>query len=209
MKDTKMSTVLRRKLDAEDLRRMNLPDEFWRTRVDQVSEKTRPAVARYLLNVDRMSQDGIGLFVTGKRGVGKSAVAALIAKEARARGFTAYFTSLWELREMIRARIMFDDETTMLRRCQEVDFLVLDGFREEDAQEKWFGLKEVEELIRNRGNKRLVTIITTRLSFVDMKKAPFKSLLEASQGHLVQFPVEGPNRHAERQDDLRRVVFGE
>lgn len=201
--------MFRRKLDAEDLRRMNLPEEFWRTRVDQAPESVQEAVARYLRKIERMSQDGIGLFITGSRGVGKTALAAMVLKEARSRGFTAYFSSLWELREMIRSRIMFDDDTSMLGRCQEVDFLVLDGLREEDAQERWFGLKEIEELVRYRGNKRLVTIITTRFSFQDMASGPFRSLLEAAQGHLVQFPVEGPNRHEKRQNDLRRAVFGD
>ena len=188
---------------------MNLPEEFWRSRVDQAPEAVRPAVARYLKKVDEMSQNGIGLFITGGRGVGKTAIASMVLKEARSRGFTAYFSSLWELREMIRSRVMWDDDTSMIGRCQEVDFLVLDGLRGEDAQERWFGLKEIEELVRYRGNKRLVTLITTRFSFQDMAGGSFRSLLEAAQGHLVQFPVEGPNRHEERQNDLRRAVFGE
>jgi len=205
-----MSTAMfKRKLDAEDLRRMNLPEEFWRTRVDQAPEAVRPAVARYLRRIDQMAQQGVGLFVTGKSGVGKSAIAALVVKEARSRGYTAYYTSFWELREMVRSKIMFDDETSMLGRCQRVDVLVLDGMREEDAQEKWFGLKEAAELVRYRGNKHLVTLITTQLGFKELKRFPFRSLLDASQGHLVQFPVEGPNRHEQRQNNLRRAVFGD
>lgn len=200
----------RRKLDASDLQRMNLPEEFWLVRVENAPESIRRKLARYLKRIHEAAAKGAGLLVTGAPGVGKSAAAALVLKEARACGYTGFFTAIWELREMVRAKVMFDDETSIMGRCFEVDFLVLDGMREEDAKERWFGLKEIEELIRYRGSKRLVTILTTQMSISDMDEdKSFESLLEASQGYLVPFPVEGENLREAREEALRRSLLDE
>lgn len=199
---------LRRKLGPPDFERMNLPREFWTAKVQHVSEKTRPAVVRFLKQVDTFVPDGVGLFLHGETGVGKTGVAALVCKEARSAGFTVYFTSLWELRELIRSRISFDDETSLIRRCQDVDVLVLDGLHREDATEKTLGAREIEELVSFRARARRTTIITTSMPVRDMEK-PFSGLLEASQGSMVHLTVEGPNLREQRSDTLRRAVFGD
>jgi DNA replication protein DnaC len=203
------TTTFRRKLDVGDLRRMNLPEEFWRARIAGVPESVRQAVARYMRKMDLVMAEGVGLFLRGSNGVGKSATACVIAKEARARGYTVYFTSFWELRELLRARVDFDDETSILGRCREVDLLILDDLRLEDADEKWFGPKDIEGLVAFRKMQRRATIITTRLSVRDMASTKLGGLVGASEGSAVDLDIDGPNLHEKRKQSLRRVVFGD
>lgn len=196
----------RRKLERVDLVRMNLPEDLWYSKVDGVLESVRPAIARYLWKVPQMVQDGIGLLIHGPEGTGKSAIASLVAKEARSGGYTVLFVRVWELREMLRSRMDFDDDTTMIGRAREVDVLVLDDLRESDATEKFFGLSEIEALISLRGAKRRVTVVTTRLS---KGSRALERVLDAGQSCLVPFPLKGPNLHEQRQQELKRVVFGD
>jgi DNA replication protein DnaC len=198
----------RRKLVRADLERMNLPEDYWFVRVDGVSGSVRAAVARFLWKVDEMIARGVGLFVIGPKGVGKTAVAALVAKEARSRGYTVFFARIWELREMIRSRIAFDDETSIMGRAREVDVLVLDDLRTEDANEKFFSASDLEQLIEYRSSKKRVTVVTTRL-VKELQGGSIGSLYESAKRSMVPFPIQGPDLHEERQQHLKRAVFGD
>lgn len=199
--------VARRRLVPADFERMNLPEELWTTKIQGVPESVRSTVENYLVRIDEMVDNGAGLLLFGPKGVGKTSIAALIAKEARAAGKTVYFTTLWELRESVRARFMFDETLSILDRCREVDVLVLDGFKEEDADPKeyHFGMRSIEELLSTRGVWKKVTVLTTALREEDIgRKTP--RLAEAIQGHLVPIEVKGPNQALERQKKLAEVV---
>ena len=194
----------RRKLGRVDLERMNLPEDLWLAKVQTVSEDAREKVETYLRNVDEAMANGAGLVVHGSKGVGKTAIASLIAKEARSRGYTALFVRLWELREMIRSRMQYDDDSSMAQRAREVEVLVLDDLRQEDAGEKFFTLSEINELVRYRASRRLVTIITTRLDKGVLTGPPMNSLLDV----LLLFKVSGPNLHDSRKRALKEAVLG-
>jgi len=194
----------RRFLNRVDLERMNIPEDLWTSKLQYVSKDSLPQVKTYLLNLDAAVARGAGLVVYGSEGVGKTAIAALIAKEARARGSTVLFVRLWELREMIRCRMEYDMDSSMAERAREVDVLVLDDLRSEDASEKFFTLSEIIELVRYRASRRRVTIVTTRLDKGALEDNPMESLLDV----LLLFKVSGPNLHDRKKRALREAVLG-
>jgi len=194
----------RRKLGRVDLERMNLPEDLWTAKVQNVSEAVREKVETYLRNVDEAVANGAGLVIYGSKGVGKTAIAALAAKEARSRGYTALFVRIWELREMIRSRMEFDMDSSMAERAREVDVLVLDDLRPEDAGEKFFTLSEITEMVRYRASRRRVTIITTRLDKGALTVPPMNGLLDV----LLLFKVSGPDLHDSRKRALKEAVLG-
>ena len=203
-----MEASARRALSPPDFERMNLPREFWRAKVHGVQEGLRPTVERYLLRIREMREKGIGLLVHGGPGVGKTSIAALVVKEARARGYTALFIGVWELRESMRSRVMFEEGTSIQDRCREVDVLVLDALSPEDSKETWVNEKFLEELVNYRRSYHRVTIITTRLSSKELKGL-MASLFEATVGALVPLAVVGENLKHRRHDELVQEVFGE
>ena len=194
----------RRKLVEGDLRRMHVPEDYWYAKVEGVSEEVRPMVARYLRNVEAMIAKGAGLIIYGPSGVGKTAIAAMIAKESRASYHTVLFARVWELREMIRSRMEFDAESTMAERTREVQVLILDDLREEDANEKFFTLSEIQQLVLYRASRRMVTVVTTRLDIDALSRAPMDRFAEV----LVPFAVHGPNLRNQRQQELQRMIRG-
>jgi DNA replication protein DnaC len=199
--------AFRRKLDKADFVRMNLPDAYWTVKVQGVQESVRSAVENYLKKIHEMVAMGAGLWISGSEGTGKTAIAALAAKEARSRGYTVYFMSIWELRECIRSRIEFADDMTVLARCREVDLLVLDELREDDRTAPFLGAKELEELIAHRRADGKVTIVTTRLDSEKLVSL-FPGLRSASEGGMVWFPVAGKNLRSNRQTELTKAVLG-
>lgn len=199
-------TVFRRKLDKADFTRMNLPESYWRIRVQGVQPKVYEPTCNYLRRIDEMIRMGAGLWISGDQGVGKTSIAALAAKEARSRGFTVYFTSIWELRECIRSRIGFDDNVTVLGRCQSVDLLVLDELREDDADQHFFGAKQLEELLAHRRAAGKPSIVTTRLK-ADKLDRSFPGLRSPSEGSMVWFPVSGRNLRLDQAKVIKAAVF--
>jgi len=202
-----MEASARRALSPPDFERMNLPREFWRAKVGGVQEKLRPTVERYLLRIREMREKGIGLLIHGGSGVGKTSIAALVAKEGRARGYTVLFVGIWELREMMRSRIMFEEGTSIQDRCREVDILVLDSLGLDDATDTWVNERFLEELVNFRRSYRRPTIITSRLSPDDLK-VPMRRLFDATLGALVPLHVKGENLKFQRHNELIREVLG-
>jgi DNA replication protein DnaC len=206
MSKSEVSTF-RRPLEAVDFRRMNLPDEFWRATLDRVPESVRGVVHRYLAHIEKMIAKPAGLLLSGASGVGKSAIAALVCKEARSRGFTCFFGTVWELREAVRNRIPFDDHETLMERVRNVDVLVLDGLRAEDNNEVVLGNRAIQELLMTRGSRRKLSVVTTQLDAAGMRKH-FGGLLDSVQGCMVYLPVDGENQRRRRKEELQRAVLG-
>jgi DNA replication protein DnaC len=203
------TTRFRRPLVKADLERMNLPEEHWFARIDLVSDSLRSVVARYVHNLSQHMIQGCGLYVFGPPGVGKTTIASIVAKEARSLGLTVLFVRAWELRELIRSRVDFDDDTTMLGRARAVDLLILDDLREEDAGEKFFPLSEIVALIKDRRARRRVTIVTSPVSPQIMAKGTaWRSFELAIEGSLVRVGVEGINYLALRRHELEQAVLG-
>jgi len=200
------AVLFRRKLSKVDLERMNLPEDYWMTKVQQVHSGggMRSDVERLLHNTDAMMSKGVGLIVRGPIGVGKTTVAALMAKEARSRGYTTLFVRLWEFREMLRSRAQFDFDTTMSERAREVDLLILDDLRWEDEKAKFFTISDISELVLYRASRRRVTIITTRFRVQDFDLPPMDRFSEV----LLFFHVDGPNLYDVRKRALEQVMFG-
>lgn len=197
----------RRALVPADFERMNLPERYWRAKIQGVPESVRPAVERYLFRIDEHVARGTGLFVLGAAGVGKTAIAALVAKEARARGHTVFFTTVWELVASMRARAEFEDGVSIIDRCRDVDVLVVDDLSPDDTKDPFMGARGIEGLLVSRVERQRVTVITSK-SPPDELRATYRSLLEATQDSLVRLAVIGPNQREQNYQKLEADVLG-
>jgi DNA replication protein DnaC len=189
---------------------MNLPPEFWRVTVTGITHpETRRVINKYLVNINSNYKDGYGLRLYGDPGVGKTSIAALIAKEARSWKYTVYFMMIWEMREAIRSRIQFEDQKSILDRCREVDVLVLDGFVEEDIDERLVNARMLEQLITYRGQRGRLTVITTRIGLKDFETGKGLASFEAgTQAYLCPLEVEGENHRLTRAEVMQDKILG-
>lgn len=203
----RVSTSERRKLAAEDMQRMNVPEGLWRVRMQWVPESMREMLRNYCDRFDTMAEKGAGLLLWGSDGVGKSGIAVCVAKEARARGYTVLFTTAAELREAVQEHRAFDDSSSMLARAQEVDVLVLDNLRDVDLAKAFINLTSVEDLMTNRGAQRKISIVTTRIRFSELA-AEYESFVRSTAGSLVSLEVTGPDLNEKRSELLHDLVTG-
>lgn len=200
----------RRTLSVDDLLRINLPKEQWRVRIEGVQPPARERIAKYLTGLDKAFEEGAGLLLMGEPGVGKTAIAALVAKEAFARHRSVYFTTFWELREAIREGELFSesDGVSILGRCKTVDVLVLDNLRAEDGDAKWYlDARAIEEIVRFRRGKKLPTCVTTCLNNQDLAKS-LPGFADAVTGAMIPLMVRGTNLRTKRSEELAAALLG-
>ena len=92
---------VRRALKARDLRRMSLPKAYWESHSRHIQDPAaRKVFARYGQQIVDMVETAAGLFITGEQGVGKTGAATGVLKEAVRWGFSGYFVTHDELREL-------------------------------------------------------------------------------------------------------------
>ena len=208
------------KLVDLDLNRMNLPTEFWTTKLSDFApdavvsnaEGKDYTVAQFfkslLSNMAVLRRKGFGPLVCGDSGVGKTALAAMILKEARRRRYTTYFAMIWDLRDCIESRVMFDVDTTIMSRCREVDFLVLDGLEDEPRFQKTLPVAELERLVIWRGQQGKVTIVTTRTlpdAFDSTKK--LDGFLRGTSAYLTPVLLTGSGANSKRETEMMNSIF--
>ena len=199
--------VRRRPLERGDLERMAIPEEFWRAKLQECPENVRPTLTAYGQRLHELAPRGIGLFLAGVPGVGKTAAACVLAKEARIQGLSTYFTTFWGLREAIRNRVPFDNDMTVIERVQTCGFLVLDTFKLEDANEMILGHRAVEEILVGRASNGRPSVLTGQALFaqLDDVKAGWRGLLQ--RGRLHHLTLTGPDRRVAEYQNLGKIIL--
>lgn len=194
----------RRALTPADFVRMSLPEAQWRVKIQGVQESVRQVVHNYLFKIESYIERGVGLFIVGAGGVGKTSIAALVAKEARMRGHTVFFTPVYAMREAVKARVEFDSDVSYLKRCRDVDVLILDDLTLADLS--GFDARLVDEMVHYRKQcKRLTVITTAEEPQALLAKAP--RLGEVMLGSLVTLEVTGNNLNVTQHEQLSKEVL--
>ena len=196
------------KITQSVLKRMNLPLDLWRVGLSGVQD---PAVAelmtRWAKKSGRLLSEGKGFLFFGPTGTGKSALASMVARQARSLGMPVYFTTLWELRQNIWAKNSFDSETSVMQRARDVRVLILDDLTVEDAHERVLAWPEIQSLLRERIHGQRPTLLTTRLDTSKLD-ATFPGFLDLVVGSMVAIEVDGENLREKASQDLERELVG-
>lgn len=196
-----------RKLDPDDMERLGVPPEFWRVTLSGVPDSVHEIVERYIKEFDARFDQSAGLLLLGEEGVGKTSISTLVLKRARMRGYSAMFLALSDLRESIKARLNFSEEKSLLARVKEVEVLAIDHVAASDAGDKFWGEPQLADLVVYRGQRRRLTIITSRLEGAEFGNC-FPRLATESRGYLVGVNVTGPNQRLARANALKAAVLG-
>ena len=191
-----------RKLSKRDMERMCVPEEFWWAKLDEVAELARPTMARYAARIEEMVRKPAGFLLYGKSGVGKTSAAVVMLKAARQYGMSGYFATIWSLREFVRTGVQYDDSSSILDRCRDVDLLVLDHLRLEDVDEKIVNLSTLEELVSYRSAHHRATIITTQLEPKTGANV-FRAFISCVGGSILEYPIDGPDKRVAQRNALK------
>lgn len=128
-------------------------------------------VSDYVNNLKTHALNGEGVYIFGNTGVGKSMLAAIIAKECVKKGYGTYFITTDGYASLVRAGWHDESIRRYITRKTEVSkVLILDDFGAEQSVDKVqkfadsHAKKIVEDLIRNRVQSNKITIFTSNIS---------------------------------------------
>ena len=199
---------------------MALPTEFWPSKISDFADGTTVKnasgtvypVSKFfrstLANMATIKSKGYGPLLCGDTGVGKTALAAMLLKEARRRKYTTFFTMIWYLRDSISNRYLFDVNTSIMERCRHVDFLVLDGLVSEDKYRRVLPVSDIERLVVWRGQQAKVTIVTTRpKTKAEFEAAKMDSFLNGTGAYLTPVTLQGAGAKNTRKANMRDAFF--
>jgi DNA replication protein DnaC len=201
---------IRTELDDDDLKLGRIPLSHKHVILDKVQgEEVRELVGKYIKNIDAMLAKPVGLLITGESGVGKSAIASLVAMEARKRRKSTWRLTFSDVQKIHKDRMFLyrNDGQSAEDRIQSVELLIFDDFNEDFVKDLIFGPRKLESCIKSRIQARKATILTTRLT-ADMFKADssLKSLYTAMQDGMVGLTVEGENLCQQKHQQLRDFI---
>jgi DNA replication protein DnaC len=203
-----------RDLSEHDCERMGIPRRFWSSTLDKVQPQAKKVISRYLSpeRFFRCMEQGVGLILCGKIGVGKTAIASICLRYARSYGYTAYFTTVTQLREALFKDTIFENDQTVLDRCRTVDVLLVDDLRLEDLNAKGFGKSQLLQLFKHRTEQELVTHVTTRLDVEDVKSVSAQEIKHIHQtmlGGCSVVIVRGDNLSSSFQRKADRLIYSD
>lgn len=183
----------RRELVERDMVRMRIPELFYSASRSKVTieEPKRAAILRYEERISDALERGVGLLLWGQNGVGKTAIAVILAKEACRLGHSVLFIRSADLFAFETKKAWFNEAegVTLLERAKNVDLLVLDDLGKEHFDSAGRVLLEMEEFIRERVSRKRTIIMTTNI----VPSTGFASIYPASMLAVMReaiFPVE-------------------
>lgn len=195
-----------RTLTAQDLARSSVPSEFWSVSAQRVPVSVKPAIENYISRYPEMASSTAGLILQGGQGTGKTSIAVLVLKTARSWGCSTYFTSIFDLREALRAKQQHEDDVSVFDRCREVDVLVLDNLRLIDESAMYVNFQLIEDLLMARGSRGKISILTTQISMREfVEKGKFLANLER---YMVCLNVTGEDLRKQKTAALKATVLG-
>lgn len=180
--------------------RAGIPSKFYEK---TLSDYTLPhpevidAITRYIVKLDEMFRDGIGLYLWGDFGAGKSGLATEILKEAfRRKTYESGFL-FWP--EVMKKLTAFDEVPPEVRAELEkqllsLDFVILDDVGREHRKEgsTWVS-SNVDSIFRQRMHLGVPTILTSNFSMGQVKSMYGDSLASVFRGNLVEIHVASPS----------------
>jgi DNA replication protein DnaC len=137
-----------------------------------LDEPVRQRIGAYVREIDARVEAGRGLWLGGERGTGKTSAAALLVKEASARGYAAGFHPLVELLGSVRhsynpsapgdvGDFAPDREAELIDGLADLDLLVLDDVGAARAT-PWV-LQQLYVIVNRRYNDQRATVVTSHL----------------------------------------------
>src|SRR5580698_7315482 len=153
---------VRRLFSTNDYKWTRIPIAFSTSALDKIQgdDKVKDIISKYIDNIQDMMNMPMGLFITGINGVGKSSIAALVAKEAVSRFKSVYWINFSDLQDLQFKSFKTTSEGVLVtEHIKNVDLLVLDGFNGDFIDNKLFDQVKLERLIAARADNMKTTIL--------------------------------------------------
>lgn len=185
------------KLTKGHLEYMNIGRKYWGGTRENLTQKQSRAISTYLKNAEQNISEGVGFFLWGENGSGKTYISAVMCKTVWGLyGLTSYCVTTDELKESFIDRGVpahFRSEEKMCDRVRVVPFLVIDDLGKEYLADSGFFESRFGSLLRFRGKHNLVTSFTTNMAPAKLKGIYGESTVALLQESCLVQELSGEN----------------
>ena len=142
---------------------------------DPEFEKIHNRCSKYCEVAKQVLDKGIGIYMYGTKGTGKTHLTACIANELMSKYYSVLYTNFTEISKTIRGSFgsRNESESAFMNKLANIDFLFIDDFGTElvtkDGEDLWLQEK-IFEVINKRYNNNKPIIFTSNYSLVEMIK---------------------------------------
>lgn len=176
-------------------------DKTWDDFDNDLAAKKR--ILKYLSKVEQASQEGVGLYLWGANGVGKTLSMNLAFKDLMAKGYKVHIITLSSLITMFTTSWYDQDQRTALyQRLLLVDFLGIEEIGKEFKSATDLGAVVLDSIVKYRVQRQLPIWATSNVSpssITSMYTEDIASMLKES---CVAIQVMG----SDRRDDIKERI---
>lgn len=129
-------------------------------------------IKNYVNYLKENKDTGLGLYLYGTTGTGKSYVACYVLEQALQQGYSTFFCTVEQYK-----RALFDKDSDYIYNVNESDFTLIDDYGREFSDTKGFIDAQVDEMLRYRYDRNKPTIITSNILSRDIENLRIKSIL--------------------------------
>ncbi len=171
------------------LKRIQLPNVYWETRLSKVSEcEGKKILTDWIMPMSKEGSGLIpkkGLYIYGEFGRGKSAAAAIALKACLAKGKFGLWVNFSDICNFVKYedKYKYSENESMLDRMKTCDILVLDEFS--ITSKDWFPIQTFEMIVRDRVRNVKPLIVTSNHSPSSLKKT------DTAEQRKIAVQVEG------------------
>lgn len=175
-------------LTKDVMRRLNVPTAYFNVSFSKIPSECphKLIVLNYLKSVKVNVNAGRGLYLWGDYSQGKSAIACIILKVAAKHKLIGYWTRCSNMASDIVSERMFDHTMSIHDRMLSVPLLVIDELLCHDDRRDVY----VENVVRERVNENLATIVTSNYSTTKLKNK-YPALAEVLKEAVTPVRVDG------------------
>ena len=115
-------------LSVDTLRRTMIPKRLWNVSIDLIGDEHshKKELQKYFGGLLERLRDGVGLWLSGAHGSGKTSAAVAMAIEVLYNRGTVLFLEGYDLKKVMINDPAFDDEESWIERLETVNLLIVD-----------------------------------------------------------------------------------
>ena len=190
----------RKSISSESLNLIGIPKKFHNAKLSDVSEKTKSRkdlkdfVSKYIQDLENWQLEK-GIFFFGSNGVGKTYLSSIILKHAYICRYTCYritlanysdvYTRVWSGRSLDE-KSELEEKLYQYKGCE---ILVLEEIGKNI--DSTISTPILEDLLRYREDKNLITIICTNMKLDGVKELYGESVCSLIKGATVPIKIVG------------------
>jgi DNA replication protein DnaC len=169
---------------------------------DDFMQEVKMYFTYYLSHIEEKFLNNEGLLLVGRNGIGKTLLASLVVKEAYRFRYTSKkttfqeyiteYTRLWSTKDLEEKTML---EENFYNEFKAVEFLVLDELGKEIDSS--IGVPILEDCLRYREEKGLVTIVCTNMSKDALAEKYGRSVTSLLKGNMRCITLSGEDKRSE------------